>query len=339
MRVRKCVTNETDKSVFCRYHVYVAVFIYPSAFFAMLFRISSYALVVTAPATSNQTDPFPLVTDYLVDGEKYYLPIIIHQTFAFFFVATIYVATETLFIMWLQHSMALFELGSYYIEKGISEGPFYKEVSKEVMEVYRKKCLATSVGYHNEAKMLVFVESSPISNEKPVLTFIGGFQSFAMNLKDSFSFSYSVLLVFAVISLSINFFRVSRSTAASIVTIIVVHFSKYVHLTAIFCRLRDSQCGRGVAGLVVFHFRVSVHVLSQLCGATASGLCGGIRYDRVKIINCISDIGSLNTKTPISFVLQILYSVVPNVSCHSEKSTAHLVKVQRADRIRLLWFL
>ncbi|XP_076644348.1 uncharacterized protein LOC143354272 isoform X2 [Halictus rubicundus] len=162
-----------------------AIFIYPSALLLVVFRISSYVVVVTAPPNSNVTDPFPILTDYLIDEEKYFFLIIIHQNVMFFFAATTYVATETLYIMWLQHSIGLFELASYHIEKGVSERPSC--ISQEVMEAYRKKCLATAVTYHIYAK------------------------TFLMYVKGKFSLTYAVLVVFAVISLAINFFRLSTA--------------------------------------------------------------------------------------------------------------------------------
>ncbi|XP_076657760.1 uncharacterized protein LOC143361930 [Halictus rubicundus] len=160
-----------------------AVFIYPSALLLVVFRTSSYILLVTAPPNSNLTDPFPFMTDYLIDEEKYFFLIIVHQNITFFVIATIYVATETVFIMWVQHSIGLYELASYYIEKGISERPSH--MSEKLMDAYRKECLATAVNYHNQAR------------------------TFVLYVKSTFSFSYSVLLVVAVVSLAINFFRLS----------------------------------------------------------------------------------------------------------------------------------
>ncbi|XP_076378864.1 uncharacterized protein LOC143259620 isoform X3 [Megalopta genalis] len=134
-------------------------------------------------ATSTEVITFPLVTDYLVEEQTYLLYIVIHQSLSFFFIGTIYVATETLFIMWLQHTISMYELFSYFIQKATVARPSH--VSKKLMDTYRKNCLASAVIYHTEAKV---------------------FMSF---LKTELSFSYAVLLVFAVVSLSINLFRIS----------------------------------------------------------------------------------------------------------------------------------
>ncbi|XP_076378869.1 uncharacterized protein LOC143259620 isoform X8 [Megalopta genalis] len=123
------------------------------------------------------------MTDYLVEEQTYLLYIVIHQSLSFFFIGTIYVATETLFIMWLQHTISMYELFSYFIQKATVARPSH--VSKKLMDTYRKNCLASAVIYHTEAKV---------------------FMSF---LKTELSFSYAVLLVFAVVSLSINLFRIS----------------------------------------------------------------------------------------------------------------------------------
>ncbi|XP_076378865.1 uncharacterized protein LOC143259620 isoform X4 [Megalopta genalis] len=154
-----------------------AIFIYPSAALMILFRIASYVSAVA----STEVITFPLVTDYLVEEQTYLLYIVIHQSLSFFFIGTIYVATETLFIMWLQHTISMYELFSYFIQKATVARPSH--VSKKLMDTYRKNCLASAVIYHTEAKV---------------------FMSF---LKTELSFSYAVLLVFAVVSLSINLFR------------------------------------------------------------------------------------------------------------------------------------
>ncbi|XP_076378866.1 uncharacterized protein LOC143259620 isoform X5 [Megalopta genalis] len=156
-----------------------AIFIYPSAALMILFRIASYVSAVA----STEVITFPLVTDYLVEEQTYLLYIVIHQSLSFFFIGTIYVATETLFIMWLQHTISMYELFSYFIQKATVARPSH--VSKKLMDTYRKNCLASAVIYHTEAKV---------------------FMSF---LKTELSFSYAVLLVFAVVSLSINLFRIS----------------------------------------------------------------------------------------------------------------------------------
>ncbi|XP_076379344.1 uncharacterized protein LOC117218888 isoform X2 [Megalopta genalis] len=108
---------------------------------------------------------------------------IIHQCISFFLITTIYVATETLFIMWLQHSISLYEIVCYNIEKGIAAAPSY--ITEKLMNTYRSDYIAKAVNYHADAKV------------------------FMMFLKGKVVFSYAVLLLFAVVSLSINLFRLS----------------------------------------------------------------------------------------------------------------------------------
>ncbi|XP_078032891.1 uncharacterized protein LOC144467802 isoform X2 [Augochlora pura] len=126
-----------------------AIFIYPSALLLILYRWVSYFMIVTAPANTTEVFYFPVVTDYLVEEEKYLSYIVIHQSVSLAFIATIYVATESLYIMWLQHSIGLYELVSYNIQQGIIVRPFY--VSVELMEMYGRNCLANAVAYHSKA--------------------------------------------------------------------------------------------------------------------------------------------------------------------------------------------
>ncbi|XP_076378863.1 uncharacterized protein LOC143259620 isoform X2 [Megalopta genalis] len=243
-----------------------AIFIYPSAALMILFRIASYVSAVA----STEVITFPLVTDYLVEEQTYLLYIVIHQSLSFFFIGTIYVATETLFIMWLQHTISMYELFSYFIQKATVARPSH--VSKKLMDTYRKNCLASAVIYHTEAKV---------------------FMSF---LKTELSFSYAVLLVFAVVSLSINLFR-------------------YTHLSDICRFMQDARHAGNVNGLILFHFRVGVHVLSQLHCTTSLGLHGQFNH------------------------AHIFHPVVRNAGFHAETIVNYNDKVQRAICVRLLWFL
>ncbi|XP_078033927.1 uncharacterized protein LOC144468374 [Augochlora pura] len=148
----------------------------------MIYRVVSYVMIIVRPANATEVMPFPVVMDYLVDEDKYLFYMVIHQNVAIFLIATIYVATESLFIMWLQHSIGMCELFRYQIEKMVL--PELEYISED-LDTYRKKCLTNAVSYHTRAEI------------------------FMLCLKNKFSFSYAVLLVFAVISLSINFFRIS----------------------------------------------------------------------------------------------------------------------------------
>ncbi|XP_078035890.1 uncharacterized protein LOC144469442 isoform X4 [Augochlora pura] len=139
-----------------------AIFIYPSSLILILYRIFSYIVIILKPETA-ETFVFPIEMDYLIDEDRYFL---------------------------YEHSISLYELVSFNIEKGTVAGPSY--ISQKLMDTYRSNFLAKAVNYHTEAK------------------------DFMMLMKNKLEFSYAVLLVFAVISLSMNFFRVSRSVPSFI---------------------------------------------------------------------------------------------------------------------------
>ncbi|XP_076283518.1 uncharacterized protein LOC143210508 [Lasioglossum baleicum] len=165
--------------------VFFTIFLYPAAVILILCRTASYVMVVTAPPEANVTDPFPLLTDYFVPQEKYYTLKVLHQNFSIFLIGTIPSGTETLYIMWLQHSISLFELASYYFEKGIGDRP--STTSTKEMEVYRHECVACAIRYQNEG------------------------YDFVTYLKDTFTFSYAFLILNAVVTLAMNLFRLSTA--------------------------------------------------------------------------------------------------------------------------------
>ncbi|XP_053990039.1 uncharacterized protein LOC128882462 isoform X2 [Hylaeus volcanicus] len=58
----------------------------------------------------TRTNYFPIMTEYMIDEEKYLYLIVFHQNLSLFICASVFMGTETLYIMWLHHAASLFEI-------------------------------------------------------------------------------------------------------------------------------------------------------------------------------------------------------------------------------------
>lgn len=89
---------------------YVAVFVYPSALIVTIFHLSSFVLIQDVAVNGTRKGYFPITTEYLIDDEMYFYFIVIHQNVSQWICASMFIATESLYIMWLQHAAGLFEI-------------------------------------------------------------------------------------------------------------------------------------------------------------------------------------------------------------------------------------
>ncbi|XP_076629139.1 uncharacterized protein LOC143345661 [Colletes latitarsis] len=164
-----------------------AMFVYPSAVIVTIFQVAAFVFVTDASTNGTRVNYFPIMTEYLMDEEKYLYFIVFHQNFTLFLCASTFVATETLYIMWLQHAAGLFEITSYHIDKAVSAESMRLPVSQEHSDRNSKRFLVSAVIAHKNAT------------------------KFATDLRIRFQASYSVLLILGVVSLSVNFFRLSQA--------------------------------------------------------------------------------------------------------------------------------
>ncbi|XP_076629133.1 uncharacterized protein LOC143345654 [Colletes latitarsis] len=118
-----------------------AIFVYPSAVIVTIFQVAAFVFVTDASINGTRINYFPIMTEYLMDEEKYLYFIVFHQNFTLFLCASTFVATETLYIMWLQHAAGLFEITSYHIDKAFSAGSTQLPVSQEHWDRNSKRFL------------------------------------------------------------------------------------------------------------------------------------------------------------------------------------------------------
>ncbi|XP_053990038.1 uncharacterized protein LOC128882462 isoform X1 [Hylaeus volcanicus] len=93
-----------------RYHATCyCMFLLPSALFIMTCHIASFILIKET-GNGTRTNYFPIMTEYMIDEEKYLYLIVFHQNLSLFICASVFMGTETLYIMWLHHAASLFEI-------------------------------------------------------------------------------------------------------------------------------------------------------------------------------------------------------------------------------------
>ncbi|XP_053981750.1 uncharacterized protein LOC128878007 isoform X2 [Hylaeus volcanicus] len=144
-------------------------------------------LYANVPLNETRKDYFPIEMEYLIDEEKYFYLLAFHKNLSLFYCASVFIATETVYIMWLQHAAGLFEITSYYIEEAVSVGCEWPSVSQDYLDRNSTRCLVSAVVAHKKAT------------------------KFALDLKVKFEASYLILLILGVLSLSVNFYRLSQA--------------------------------------------------------------------------------------------------------------------------------
>ncbi|KAK1134982.1 hypothetical protein K0M31_007748 [Melipona bicolor] len=148
----------------------IGVFYYTSVFI--------YERIV--PTNETRLKTFPITTEYLILEEKCRLLTFLHMNFSMILFVTIFVGTETLSILYLEHAISLSEITSYYVRETIFRNSKYQSDDRT------RRDIAKAVIAHNRG-----------------LEYIQEFQ-------DNNAFAYALLLVFAVTSLAINLFRFPR---------------------------------------------------------------------------------------------------------------------------------
>ncbi|XP_076629134.1 uncharacterized protein LOC143345655 [Colletes latitarsis] len=169
-----------------RYTIIFALFTYPSTSIRMLSHVASEILDIITPLNKSRLHTAPIPTNYFIDEQKYLVLIVLYQDLTLIIGGIIFIATESLFIMLMQHNVSLFKIACYHIKVAVSEGTV-SSISQDLADCNSKRCLINAVLAHKKAA------------------------KFAMDLKAKFQISYSFLLVFGVISLSVNFFLLSEA--------------------------------------------------------------------------------------------------------------------------------
>lgn len=96
---------------FCFFFLPAIVFLYISACgFIFIQVLSNYFLDWTSSANESRPWQLPVVVEYFVDQQKYYVPILSHIFFVTLVAVTVVAGTETLNMTLAHHVCALFEI-------------------------------------------------------------------------------------------------------------------------------------------------------------------------------------------------------------------------------------
>ncbi|XP_054004791.1 uncharacterized protein LOC128890378 [Hylaeus anthracinus] len=93
-----------------RYSTIFAMFVSPSVVIAMAAHFTSDILDIVSPLNESRPHWSPVATEYFVDQQKYFYPIMLYENLAIFAGGTMFVGTESLITMWLHHFAALFKI-------------------------------------------------------------------------------------------------------------------------------------------------------------------------------------------------------------------------------------
>ncbi|XP_031772784.1 uncharacterized protein LOC105735644 isoform X1 [Apis florea] len=119
--------------------------------------------------------------EYSILDEKYFLFTVIYLYVSLLLIITIFVATESLMILWLQHAASLCEIISFFIQNATLKS------SKDHFDNNIKRYIIKAVIIHR--RVIQFLQ----------------------DIRDYNAITYCVLLILAITSLGINFFRLSQS--------------------------------------------------------------------------------------------------------------------------------
>ncbi|XP_053979025.1 uncharacterized protein LOC128876574 [Hylaeus volcanicus] len=131
------------------------MFLLPSALFIMTCHIASFILIKET-GNGTRTNYFPIMTEYMIDEEKYLYLIVFHQNLSLLICASVYMGTEALYIMWLHHAASLFEVSSYHIQEAVSKGSVQQNDSQELVDFNSKRSIISAVIAHRKATRSVF---------------------------------------------------------------------------------------------------------------------------------------------------------------------------------------
>ncbi|XP_050460091.1 odorant receptor 22c-like [Cataglyphis hispanica] len=144
-----------------------------------------------------QSQTIQIVTEYFVDQEKYYYLILLHTYAVFCIGATTVTAIGTMLLGCIVHAYGLFTIASYRIEQAMTTKIFENINLNSWSMICKKICYAVEI-HHKAMKFTNFILSS-------------------------FKGSFFMLIMFSVISLSLNFFAIFRNASLGNKEAFVLH--------------------------------------------------------------------------------------------------------------------
>ncbi|XP_067212261.1 uncharacterized protein [Linepithema humile] len=152
----------------------------------MLVELWPTILDIIFPLNETRLRDLHALTEYFVDEETYFYPILCHWLFGVTFGAFVVIVTTTLEMVYVEHICGLLKIASYRIEHSIDEYTLHNPI--------RKKINCTVLQNITDA---VYIHRKALER--------------CQFLLDNFSSTFFVLIVIIVTSLSLNLFRLLRA--------------------------------------------------------------------------------------------------------------------------------
>ncbi|XP_011861077.1 PREDICTED: uncharacterized protein LOC105558146 [Vollenhovia emeryi] len=160
------------------------LFIYVSILCFILSQfLSNYLLDIISSKNASRTRQLPILIECFIDQQKHFFFILSIICFGILNGLSTVVATETLNMSYTYHACGLFEIASYRIEQAFLEGTVHNILS--FTERNTIICQGIINGFNMYKTAIEFIEM----------------------LKKTYSWAYSLLLPFGILSLSINLYR------------------------------------------------------------------------------------------------------------------------------------
>ncbi|XP_067211477.1 uncharacterized protein [Linepithema humile] len=190
------------------YTIFSGLIVYPGTFAFILTMFIPDVLDIIAPLDEPRPRKLPAQIECFVDEEKYFYLISFVFTICAFLGMTVLMATETMYMIFIQHACGLFELISYRLTDAFNTSSSRTSVPFK-SNFYIKLLSALSIHQH----CLEFLE----------------------DIQHKFATSYFVLCGFGVASLSINMFRLFLAMSMHDMSeIILTGLFVYAHFCYIF---------------------------------------------------------------------------------------------------------
>ncbi|XP_025155309.1 uncharacterized protein LOC105189243 isoform X3 [Harpegnathos saltator] len=169
----KCSTFRFTLLTVCGLFIIILQPILPHTFYAFLFVNTSYSRY-----------KIPITTEYFVDEERYFYLLLLHVDIALCIGMIVLVATGTMLIASFKHACGMFKIASYRIERAISITMVMNINLVDKITIY--KSLIHAIDIHRKT------------------------MQFSTDLMSNFEITFLFLIVFTVLSLSLNLYQVIR---------------------------------------------------------------------------------------------------------------------------------
>ncbi|KAL6445393.1 hypothetical protein ACFW04_002293 [Cataglyphis niger] len=169
-----CINSETVILFVCSIFIVTDIQVWPD-----ILQIISFS-------NASQQRHLHILTEYFVDQEKYYYYLLLHINTAICIGFVVLVATGSMFIAYFQYMCAMFTIASYRIENAIKI-----QISHNIIK-------------HNKNLIHKSIKSAVDIHRKAI--------ALCIDLISKFEMSFFFLIIFGVMTLSLNMFRIASST-------------------------------------------------------------------------------------------------------------------------------